>query len=102
MNKNKLTIIACSGSILAATLFATSSYATPQQNFGDGNRNRQVIDGASLPENRFNTPSSTENFISPLSYERRLQQTALTKLGCGCNNCVSAIRKLVRAGELSI
>jgi hypothetical protein len=102
MDKNKLTIIACSSSILAATIFAASSHAMPQQNFGDGNRNRQVIDGASLPENQVNTPSLTENSISPLSYERRLQQTALTKLGCGCNNCVSAIRKLVQSGELSI
>jgi hypothetical protein len=100
MDKNKLTILACSGSILAATLFADPSHAMPQQNFGDSNR--QVIDGASLPENRVSTPQSTEDGILPLSYERRLQQTALSKFGCGCTNCVSAVRKLVKSGELSV
>jgi hypothetical protein len=100
MDKNKLTILACSGSLLAATLFADPSHAMPQQNFG--NSNRQVLDGASLPENRVNTPQSTEDSISPLSYERRLQQTAITRFGCGCTNCVSSIRQLVKVGELSV
>ncbi len=100
MDKNKLTILACSGSILAATLFTDPSHAMPLQNFGDSNR--QVLDGASLPENRINTPQSTEDSVSSLSYERRLQQTALSKLGCGCTNCVSSIRQLVKSGELAI
>jgi hypothetical protein len=100
MDKNKLTILACSGSILAATLFADPSHAMPLQSFGDSNR--QVLDGASLPENRVNTPRSTEDGVSPLSYERRLQQTALSKFGCGCTNCVTAVRKLVKSGELSV
>ena len=114
MDKNKLTIIDCSGSILAATLF-TPSHA-PLQSFGDYlrhkadakangrrcQRNRQVLDGASLPESRVNTPRSTEDGISPLNYERRLQQTALSKFGRGCTNCVSAVRKLVKSGELAV
>ena len=100
MDKNKLTILACSGSILAATMFVDPSYAMPLQSFGDSNR--QVLDGASVPENRVNIPTSTEDLVAPLSYERRLQQTAITKFGCGCNNCVSSIRQLVKAGELSV
>ena len=100
MDKNKLTVLACAGSILAATLFADPSHAMPLQNYGD--TSRQTDDGVSLPANRVNTPQSTEDAISPLSYERRLQQTALSKYGCGCTNCVSAVRKLVRAGELSV
>jgi hypothetical protein len=100
MDKNKLTTLACAGSILAATLFADPSQAMPLQSFGDNNR--QVDDSASLPENRVNIPRSTEDAVSPLGYERRLQQTALTKFGCGCTNCVSSIRKLVKSGELEI
>lgn len=100
MDKNKLTIIACSGSILAATLFVDPSHAMPLQNYGD--TSRQNGDGVSLPENRVNTPQSSEDAISPLSYERRLQQAAFSKFGCGCTNCVSAVRKLVHAGELSV
>jgi hypothetical protein len=100
MDKNKLTILACSGSILATTLFVDPSQAMPIQGFGD--RNRQVLDGVSLPENRVNTPQSIEDEISPLNYERRLQQTALAKFGCGCTSCVSSIRQLVKAGELAV
>jgi hypothetical protein len=103
MDKNKLTVIACSGSILAATLFTDPSHAMPLQSYGDSSY--QVIDGAALPTNRVNLPKSTqtaEDGSSPLSYERKLQQTALTKFGCGCTNCVSAVRKLVRAGKISI
>lgn len=96
MDKNKLTVLACAGSILAATLFTDPSHAMPLQNFGDNNR--QVIDEVSLPEHRI----STEDTISPLNYERRLQQTAITKFGCGCTNCVSSIRQLVKSGELAI
>jgi hypothetical protein len=99
MDKNKLTMLACSGSILATTLFVDPSYAMPLQNFDDSNR--QMIDGTSLLENRVNTPQSTED-SSPLNYERRLQQTAISKFGCGCTNCVSAVRKLVRSGELAV
>ncbi|PSB54247.1 hypothetical protein [Chamaesiphon polymorphus] len=100
MDKNKLTVIACSGSILAAALFTDPSYAMPLQNFGDNNR--QLLDGSSLPENRVNIPQSTEDGISPLNYERRLQQTAIAKFGCGCTNCVTTIRQEVKSGELAI
>jgi hypothetical protein len=100
MDKNKLTMLACSGSLLTATLFADPSHAMPLQSFGDSNR--QVLDGASLPENLVNTPRSTEDGVSPLNYERRLQQTALSKFGCGCTNCVTAVRKLVKSGELAV
>jgi hypothetical protein len=100
MDKNKLTTLACAGSILAATLFTDPSQAMPLQSFGD--QNRQVDDGASLPENRVNIPRSTEDSFSALGYERRLQQTALNKFGCGCTNCISSIRQLVKSGELAI
>ena len=100
MDKNKLTVIACTGSILAAALFTDPSYAMPLQSFGD--RDLQVVDGASVPENRVNNPQSTEDGISPLNYERRLQQTALSKFGCGCTNCVTAIRQEVKSGKLAI
>jgi hypothetical protein len=100
MDKNKLTILACSGSILAATLFTDPSHAMPLQGFSDNNR--QVGDGSSLPESRVNIPRSTEDSFSGLSYERRLQQTAVTKFGCGCTNCISSIRQLVKSGELAI
>jgi hypothetical protein len=100
MDKNKLTILACSGSILAATLLTDPSHAMPLQSFG--NSNNQVIDGVSLPGNRVNSSQSIEDAVSPLSYERRLQQTALSKFGCGCTNCVGSIRQLVRSGELAI
>ena len=100
MDKNKLTVIACAGSILAATLFTDPSHAMPLQSYGD--TSRQSDDGISFPANRVNTPRSTEDAISPLSYERRLQQTALSKFGCGCTNCVTAVRQLVRSGELSV
>lgn len=100
MDKNKLTMLACSGSLLATTLFADPSQAMPLQIFGDSNR--QTLDDTSVPENRINLPQSTEDGISPLNYERRLQQTALSKYGCGCTNCVTAIRKLVKSGELAV
>jgi hypothetical protein len=36
------------------------------------------------------------------SYQRRLQLAAFNKFGCGCPNCVSAIRELVKLGESTI
>ena len=101
MDKNKLTVIACTGSILAAALFTDPSHAMPLQSFGDRDR-QNFVDGVSVPENRVNTSQSTEDGISPLNYERRLQQTALSKFGCGCTNCVTAIRQEVKSGELAI
>lgn len=100
MDNKQLTMLACSGSLLAATLFADPSHAMPIQSFGDSNR--QVIDGAFVPENIVNTRQLAEDGISPFNYERRLQQTAVSKFGCGCTNCVTTVRKLVKSGELAI
>ncbi|AFY92240.1 hypothetical protein [Chamaesiphon minutus] len=100
MDKNKLTVMACSGSILAAALLTDPSYAIPLQNSGDSNR--QIINGSSISENRVNTLQSIEDGISPLNYERRLQQTAIAKFGCGCTNCVTTIRQELKSGELAI
>lgn len=100
MDKNKLTVIACSGSLLAATLFTDPSYAILLQNFS--NSDRQILNGSSPLENRVNTPLFTEDGISPLNYERQLQQTAISKFGCGCTNCVTTIRPEVKSGELAI
>ena len=101
MVKNQLTIIACSGSILAATLFTSPSHAMPLPSFSDGNR--QIVGGLSL-EQRVNPLQSTQadDQISPSNYEKRLQQAAFAKFGCGCGNCVSTIRQQIRSGELSI
>jgi hypothetical protein len=97
MDKNKLTVIACSGSLLAATLFTDPSDAMPLQNFS--NSDRQILNGSSP---LVNTPLFTEDGISPLNYERRLQQTAISKFGCGCANCVTTIRREVKSGELAL
>jgi hypothetical protein len=72
----------------------------PLQNFGD--RHLQIDDGSALSAQRVNTPQSLEDGISPLNYERRLQQTAIAKFGCGCTNCVTTIRQEVKSGELAI
>ena len=43
-----------------------------------------------------------EQSLLSASYQRRLQLAAFSKFGCGCPNCVSAIRELVKSGESTI
>ena len=102
MEMNKLTIAACSGSILAATLFGTPSQGMPLQhtNSGEG----QLVSLAARHSNKANIRQPNEQGQSLLSasYQRRLQVAAFTKFGCGCSNCVSAIRELVKSGKTAI
>ena len=94
MKPTKLTLIACSGSIVAATLFAVPSHAMPLQDFGNST---QKLDRAATPQ-----PTSTEDRVTPGSYEKRLEQAALARFGCGCASCLSATRQLVQTGEISL
>ena len=102
METNKLTIMACSGSILAATLFGSPSYGMPVQNATGGER--QVASSAVRPGHSTNMRRSDRNEQSLLSasYQRRLQVAAFSKFGCGCPNCITAIRELVKSGESTI
>ena len=93
MANNKLTLLACSGSILATTLFGMPSQGMPRSSFGDGS---QRIEQTTTSE-----PAQSEAITTPASYERQLKQAAVAKFGCGCTNCVSSIRQLVRSGTLS-
>ena len=102
MEINKLTIAACSGSILAATLFGTPSQGMPLQHNRSGEG--QLVSLATRHGNKANIRQPNEQGQSLLSASdrRRLQIAAVTKFGCGCPNCVSAIRELVRSGESAI
>jgi hypothetical protein len=99
---NKLTLIACSGSILAATLFGTPSYGMPVHNVKGGER--QIASSSVRPGHSTNIRPSDrhEQSLLSASYQRRLQLAAFNKFGCGCPNCVSAIRELVKLGESTI
>ncbi|WP_309736314.1 hypothetical protein [Chamaesiphon sp. OTE_75_metabat_556] len=98
-NDNKLTLLACSGSILAITLFGSPSDAKPAPKF-----NERVPQLAAAPMHRSKTalPTHTEELPTRGSYERRLQQAAISRFGCGCANCITSIRQSVRAGELAV
>ena len=102
MEMNKLTIAACSGSILAATLFGTPSQGMPLQNIRSGEG--QLVSLAALHGNKANVrpPKKQEQSLLSASYQRRLQVAAFTKFGCGCSNCISAICELVKSGETAI
>jgi hypothetical protein len=94
MANNKLTLLACSGSILATTLFGMPSHGMPLSNFGDGS---QRIERTTTSE-----PTQSEEIATPANYEKKLKQAAVNKFGCSCTNCVSSIRQLVRSGTLSV
>jgi hypothetical protein len=96
---NKLTLLACSGSILATTLFGMPSDALP-----DPSLNNRAPQLAAAPMSRVKTVRPTHGAEMPIhgSYEKRLQQAAIGRFGCGCANCVSSIRALVRAGQISV
>ena len=102
MEISKLTIAACSGSILAATLFGTPSQGMPLQhtNSGEG----QLVSLAARHGNKANVrpPKEQGQSLLSASYQRRLQVAAFTKFGCGCSNCISAIRELVKSGKTAI
>jgi hypothetical protein len=93
MANNKLTLLACSGSILAATLFAIPSHGMPFANPSDGSQRDEIT-----------TPRSTqtEEIATPASLEKQLKQAAINRFGCGCTNCISDTRQLVRTGELTL
>ena len=102
MEINKLTIAACSGSILAATLFGTPSQGMPLQSLKSGEG--QILSLAARKEIRANVRQLNQSgqSLSSASYQRQLEQAAFTKFGCGCSSCISAIRELVRSGEVAI
>lgn len=102
MEANKLTVIACSGSILAATLFGSPSYGMPVQNVKGAEG--QITSSAVRQGHSANVQRSDrhEQSLLSASYQRRLQIAAFNKFGCGCSNCVTAIRKLVGSGESTI
>jgi phage FluMu protein Com len=87
METNKLTLIACSGSILAATLFGSPSHGMPVQSVKGGER--QIASLAVRQGHSTNIRQSDRNEQSLLSasYQRRLQLAAFSKFGCGCPNC---------------
>ncbi len=105
MIDRKLTMLACSGSILATTLFAIPSYGMPGASSPQLDSTRETLHQrvASARSQRISTPPSTHGgMITPASYERRLQLAAISRFGCGCANCVTSIRQLVKSGELAV
>ena len=98
MKINKLTIVACSGSILAATLFGPPSQGMPLQSvkIGEGQSVKigegQSVSLAARNGNRENIrqPKEQGQSLSSASYQRQSQQSVCTKLSCGCLSCVTA------------
>jgi hypothetical protein len=96
---NKLTLLACSGSILATTLFGMPSEALPAPSLDS--RAPQLA-SASISRSKAVRPTHSEEMLTPKGYEKRLQQAAIGRFGCGCANCVTSIRALVQAGQISV
>ena len=96
MEANKLTVLACSGSILAATLFGSPSYGMPVQSTKGGERQIASLAVRAGHSTKIRQSDRNEQSLLSASYQRRLQLAAFTKFGCGCPNCVSAIRELVK------
>jgi hypothetical protein len=94
---NKLTLLACSGSILATTLFGMPSEALQASSF-----NNPQLASASISRSKAIRPTHSEEMLTPKGYEKRLQQAAIGRFGCGCANCVTSIRALVQAGQISV
>lgn len=99
MMNDKLTQLACSGSILAISLFGSPSDAKPAPKFSE-----RVPQLAVAPMSKIKTVRLVHTGYVPMtgSYERRLQQAAFSRFGCGCANCITSIRQLIRADQLSI
>ena len=102
MEANKLTIIACSGSILAATLFGSPSYGMPVQSTNGGERQIASLAVRAGHSTSIRRSDRNEQSLLSASYQRRLQVAAFSKFGCGCPNCITAIRELVKSGESAI
>ncbi|WP_310481162.1 hypothetical protein [Chamaesiphon sp. VAR_48_metabat_403] len=99
MEANKLTIMACSGSILAATLFGSPSQGMPVQSTKGGDLQIAGLAVRAGHSTKIRQSDRNEQSLLSASYQRRLQLAAFTKFGCGCPNCVSVIRELVKSGE---
>ena len=69
------------------------SQGMPRSSFSEGS---QRIEQTTTSES-----AQSEAITTPASYERQLKRAAVNKFGCGCTNCVSSIRQLVRSGTLS-
>lgn len=105
MIDKKLTMLACSGSILATTLFAAPSYGMPGATSPQLDSTRAILHQrvASARTHRTSTPPSANGGITTnAGYERKLKLAAVGRFGCGCANCVTSIRQLVKSGELSV
>jgi hypothetical protein len=106
---NQLTVVACSGSILAATLFANSSSTISSGGSGNAQRSTAKPPSVSGSTNTINfaeakrlaqqsTPAAARTAES--SYEERKQQAALARFGCGCEGCASASIGIVEEGQV--
>jgi hypothetical protein len=69
------------------------SQGMPRSSFSEGSQRIERIDSE---------PVQSEEITTPASYEKQLKRAAVDKFGCGCTNCVSSIRQLVRSGKLSV
>ncbi len=96
---HKLTLLACSGSILATTLFGMPSQALPAPSL---NSRAPQLAAAPMSQSKAIRPTHVEEMPIHGSYEKRLQQAAIGRFGCGCANCVSSIRELARAGQIFV
>jgi hypothetical protein len=96
---HKLTLLACSGSILATTLFGTPSEALPAPSL---NSRAPQLAAAPMSRSKAIRPTHSEEMLTPKGYEKRLQQAAIGRFGCGCANCVTSIRELARTGQLAV
>jgi hypothetical protein len=94
----KLTLLACSGSILATNLFGMPSEALPASSL---NRAPQLA-AAPLSRSKAARPTHSEEMLTPKGYDQRLQQAAINRFGCGCASCITSIRELVHAGQVSV
>ena len=91
---DQLTIIACSGSILAAVLFSSSASAIPAQGSDSQNNalTAQTVTKIGFKDAKIPTQQSTqaENNIPAASDKQQNQQNTCAMLSCGCMSCTSA------------
>jgi hypothetical protein len=96
---DQLTIVACSGSILAATLFSnsggpislgeSSSAQRSMANSPDVSAAVEKIDFAEAKRLAQQSPAATDRDDAS-SYEARKEQAALSRFGCGCETCCAS------------
>ncbi len=96
---DQLTIIACSGSILAATLFSNSGgpisaggASTAQRSTTKSLDVSAAVEKVDFAEaQRLAQQSTTATDQNAASrYEARKQQAALARFGCGCESCCAS------------